>query len=250
MDDLRLPEGWRETRFDAEGVSFVREDGSPTVDVVAGDFEREAGTERFVGDTDTGPFESERTRLDERPDIPETDTFGVLAGFDGDRSLFAVAPDRDDALAAAVWLASVADTERAMRRATGLHEGAAVPGFRAVVPDNDAVEAALADGPERCVFTGKPTRSHELTLPYRYAPALDGCPRTPLGAPRTPVVVTSLVGAVSHTAWEDRDLATIDFDAPLERTESGVYRYDADVVSALEGAEFGRFARREPGPQG
>jgi|GEM_PF-6121186 len=248
MDDLRLPEGWRETRYDAERVAFVHEGGSPTLDVVAGEFEREDGAERFVADTDTGPFESERTRLDERPDIPSSEFVGVLAGVGGERSLFAVAADRDDALAAAVWLATVADSDRAMRRATGLHEGARVSGFRAVVPDDDAVVASLAEEPERCVFTGKRTRSHELTLPYRYLPGLDNYPRTPLGTPRVPVVVTPLVGAVSHTAWEDRELGSIDFDVPLERVESGVYRYDSAVSDAITGADFERFTRR-PGPQ-
>ncbi|MFB6217730.1 MAG: hypothetical protein ABEH77_00900 [Halobacteriaceae archaeon] len=60
--------------------------------------------------------------------------------------------------------------------------------------------------------------------------------------PRFPSTVRTLVGAVSHSAWEDRGLDGVAFDAPLEREAAGEYRLDPDVAALMADADAGDVA--------
>lgn len=255
---LGLPEGWAETRYETGGygpddvrgfaAEFEHGEGTMEAAVRPGRFRRREGSERFTA----LHSEVEITRTDpavaDRPTLPPTTVFAATVAFEpGARTRQAAlcfAADAGDALAAVLWVLAAADTDWELNRNVALHSGAPVSGIRGVVPDEDALTAALAEAPERCVFTGRPTRSHTLSLPLRYARALAGYPTTDRGVPRIPPTAAAgaLRGVVSHAAWEEQGLDDLDTGAALEREESGVYRLDAGVLDAVAGLDATRFA--------
>lgn len=256
---LTLPEGWAEARFERESfgsdavtglrVTVEREDA--TMDVIPVRYRRAGGEEtvRALGDdwrasradpsvpfSDVAPTTAFATRLTYAPHERVRD------------EAICVAADAEDALAVAVWLAAASEDADDLRRHVDLHSGSGSPSpNRPVLSDDEVLAAAFADEPNRCVRTGKETRSHLVALPYRYAPLLSGIRRTRGGVVRFPPTVERLVGAVSHTAWEERDLANVDFEASVERVEPGRYRLAPDVVDAVAGADAEAFALRRLG---
>lgn len=160
-----------------------------------------------------------------------------------------VAHDADDALAAAAWLADGTTDDRDLHQHVRLHRGEQLTRSQAAVSDDDVLAALFADEPDRCVLTGRPTTSHRIELPYRYFAALDGSKRTPQGVVRVPSTVRSLVGAVSHTAWEDNDLDAVAFGTPLERVEAGTWALNDDVLRAVDGANAADFALERLGEE-
>lgn len=258
---LALPAGWTETRYETSGygpddapgfdAAFEHEGGSMEAAVRPGRFRRREGRERFEALDADVEITSTDPAVADRPDLPSTTVFAATVAFrPGSRTRQAAlcfAADASDALAAVIWLLEASETDWELNRNVALHAGEPVSGVRGVVPDEDALAAALATTPERCVFTGRPTRSHTLSLPLRYAPALSGYPTTDRGVPRIPPTVGTLRGAVSHAAWEDHDLAALDTGVPLEREAAGVYRLDEDVLGVVAGLDATRFALRPLG---
>ena len=108
------------------------------------------------------------------------------------------------------------------------------------------LSSALAESPERCLFSGTPTRSHRVEVPYRYVPAFEGAPRTRRGVPRFPSTVATLVGSVSHREWEG-GVNDLDLGAPLERVDAGVYELDRNVFDRLREVPVERVALRRLG---
>lgn len=253
---LALPDEFEETRFergrfgpdDREGFVATVERATTTLSVLPVRYERTDGSETVTALD--GDFEFERA-FAAGGDVARTTAFALrvrVRPFEKrHESLACIAADAGDALAAAVWLARASDDDAAMARHLRLHAGTQ-PSSRArpVLSDDDVLTALFADEPTRCVLTGKQTRSHEIRVPYRYAPLLDGIRYTDAGVVRFPTIVSGLAGAVSHAAWTDRDLDDVDFGAPLERDAPGRYSLDADAAAVLSDALAERFALRRP----
>lgn len=258
---LTLPEGWTELRFEreafgSEGSSSLRvtaesESEDAAFDVLPVRFRRESGEETVraldgqwqasrddpsVPFSDVSPTTAFATRLTYTPHERERD------------EAICVAADAEDALAVAVWLAERSPDANALRRNVDLHSGSGSPSSHtSVLSDDEVLEIAFADGPNRCVLTGTKTNSHLIAVPYRYAPLLSTIRRTSRSVVRFPSTIETLVGAVSHDAWEEQRLGDLDFGAPLERVEPGRYRLPRDVVDAVAGADAEAFALRRLG---
>lgn len=254
-DPIALADGWRETSYDRgsygpddrPGVDAAFERETMTIRVLPVRYRAADGRERFRGLTD-GIDESRRVPGSFVADVPERTAFAVRASYvpaTRRRSgIVCVAADADDALAAAVWLTAGADDDRALQRTVDHHFGARPSATGVRVADDDALDALFATDADRCVLTGRPTRSHRVTVPYRYLPAMANCPRTPRGVVRIPSTVRSLVGAVSHGAWAEADVGSVAFGTPIERVDAGRYRLDDGALDVLANADAERFALR------
>lgn len=243
---------WKERRYergqygpdDRTGVDAVFERGSMTLAVRPVFYQCLDGHEEIRGLT----TDLDRTRepVAMLPDVAPRTAFGTCAEYrpysSEESAVVCVANDADDALAAAVWLATGSDDDRDLQQHVHLHRGERVGLSLAAMSDDDVLETLFADEPDRCVLSGRPTSGHRVELPYRYFPALDGSKRTPRGVPRVPCTVGSLIGVVSHTAWVDNDLDAVDFGAPLERVDSGTWALDDEVLRAVDGAKAAEFA--------
>ncbi|MFB6136898.1 MAG: hypothetical protein ABEJ42_00970 [Halobacteriaceae archaeon] len=252
LDALVLPDGWTEASFATDtaaghGFAATLERDTASLEVLPVSYERDGHRERL------SPLAADDPRSFERRgppavdgDVPRTEAFALVASCrpaTRDRTdVVCVAADAGDALAAAVWLARGSSTDRELERTLRLHRGEQTTATDVAVSDDDALGALFRDDPDRCLFTGTPTRSHHVVLPYRYLPTLEHAKTTRRGVIRVPSTVRALVGAVSHRAWTERDLGAVAFDAPLERDESGVYRLDGDVLSAVAGRDAADFA--------
>lgn len=240
---LALADGWEETRYETgtygpdgtPGLAAAFERDSMSLRVVPARYECEDGTEDIRMLTEDLRIEREGAVPLTAAADPQT-AFATVAEYEGvsqrQTGAVCVSADAGDAIAVALWLAAAADTDRELRRAVTTHQG----GGNAVVTDDDALSALFADAPERCIVTGRPTRSHEVTVPYRYYPLLAGA-RAAGGVPRFPSTVRALVGAVSHTAWEDHALDGVDFGAPIEREAPGDYRLHPAVAELMADAQ-------------
>lgn len=245
-------EGWDERRYDRgtygpddrAGVEAVFERGSMTLAVRPVRYECRDGHEEVR--SLTTDLDRSRDLVTVLPDVPRRTAFATHAEYRpysaSKSAVVCVAHDADDALAAAAWLATGASDDRDLQRNVRLHRGERLGPSQAAVSDDDVLAALFAAEPDRCVLTGRPTTSHRIELPYRYFPALDGSKRTPRGVPRVPSTVHSLVGAVSHTAWEDYDLDTVEFGAPLERVDGGAWTLDSGVLRTVGDANAADFA--------
>lgn len=245
--DHSLRPEWRETAFqrgtyggnDHDGVAASFEGEAMSLRVVPVRYEAREGEERVTSLVDDfeGQWRDPTTFV---PDVSRQVAFAVVADYEpvgGEkRAVYTVTADADDALAATLWLANGSPDAGALHRNIRLHRGDPVSRTQAPVADDDALTALFADEPSRCMFTGNPTRSHHITLPYRYAPFLDGFRRTDRGLPRVPTTIDSLTGGVSHSEWTDRDLASVTWSSPIERIDAGEYQVGMSVVDALEGA--------------
>lgn len=251
---LVLGDGWTETTFDRgaygpddrDGLVAAFERDAMRASVVPVRYECADGEERLRGLT-TDLERSRRERTTFLPDVRPRTAFATQLEYQpyasAESSVVCVAADAGDALAVATWLTD-ATTHRDLQRAVQAHRGdpaAAGTG----ISDDDALAALFADEPTRCPFTGSPTSSHEIDLPYRYYPALENARRTPSGRPRFPGTVATLAAAVSHTAWTEHDLGALEFGAPVERAEPGVYELDGAVASAMADADAGAFTLRQ-----
>jgi len=257
---VRIDEPWAERSYEpgtygadeTHGVAATWAAEAMTLRVVPVRYEAADGRERIASLVDDLEM-AWRDPTTFVPDVPRQVAFAVVADYQpvggSQRAVFTVTGDAGDAVAAAVWLIDGSPDPGALHRNVRLHRGDPVSRTHVTVADDDALTALFADEPNRCVFTGNPTRSHHITVPYRYAPLLEGFRQTDRGLPRVPSTVVALVGAVSHGAWTDRDLATIDWDTQLDRVGPGEYRLDEAVVTSLDGAAADAFTLHRLGPQ-
>lgn len=239
---LALADGWEETDYEAgtygpdgtAGLAATFERASMAVRVVPVRYDCTDGTEELRVIDGEVRFRR-RGAVAPTADADRQTAFATVTGREvgarEEESVVCVAADAGDALAAAVWLTEAAGTERDLRRTLRIRDG----GGSAVVTDDDVLDAQFADSPRRCIVTGRPTRSHRIEVPYRYYPALEGA-KYSRGIPRIPYTVRTLVGAVSHTAWEDHGLDGVAFDAPVERTGPGEYRLEPTVAELMGAA--------------
>ena len=254
---LSLPDGWEETRFDRgaygpddrEGFVAAVERDAATAEVIPVRYRREDGTE-VVGAIDE---DWEAGRSDPSVPIPDVDPLTAFATrltytpYDTEREeVVCVAADAGDALAVAVWLAEAAGDARELRRHVNAHAGSGSP-TGAALSDDDVLAAVFAEEPRRCVYTARETRSHEIALPYRYAPMLSAARRTDLGVPRFPSTIRELAGVVSHQAWEEHGLEGVDLAAPIERDGPGEYRLATAVADDVAGTDAESYALRRLG---
>lgn len=250
---LAVPDGWTETSYetgtygpdDRDGIEATLDREDASLEVLPVSYRRSEGSETV--ESLTGEYRATRDDPAGEGRVPETTAFATVARFapyERERTaIVTVAADADDALAVAAWLAAGSGDAADLQRNVRLHAGNLPPSRKEpALPDDDVLATLFAAEPERCVLTGKETRSHRIRVPYRYVPLLDGARETARGVPRFPSTVRGLVGVVSHAAWEDQGLDGVAFDEPLERVEPGRYRLDPDVAGALDAAEAERFA--------
>lgn len=255
--DLSLPAAWTEARFergtygpdDRPGLSAAAERDDAAIAVLPVQYSRADGREevRAVdGDLELG--RRDPTAADR--DVAERTAFATRVDYRPVESrradVVCVAADADDALAVAVWLARAGTDDRTLRRALAAHRGGR-SGRDVVVADDEALDARLADGADNCAATGRPTRSHEFVLPYRYFHLLSGSLRSDRGVPRFPSTVHSLAGALSHAVYADHGLDGVDLHAPVEREGPGEYRLDPDVAALAADLEAERLVLRRLG---
>lgn len=259
--DLALPAAWTETHFerdaygpdDRPGLAATAERDDATLSVVPVRYRREDGREEVDA-------VAEDLRLGRRDptaagDVAERTAFATRVDYRpvGSRrsDVVCVAAAADDALAVLVWLARAAPDDRALRRALAARRGASA-GRNVVVADDEALDARLVGDTDHCAATGRPTRSHRFTLPYRYFHLLDGSLRSDRGVPRVPDTVDHLAGALSHGAYEDVGVGGVafddlDFDAPVQREAPGEYRLDPAVAALAAELDATRLVLRRLG---
>ncbi len=255
---LSLPEKWTETGFkrDEYVVAGVRNEGlaatlegqdEVTTAVVPVAVEHTArgklSVKRLGGDTmvrrSTVPPE---TVVSRRPGFATELTYE--RGGSERSTAYTVAEDADDALAVACWLAAAVARGRSPDRAARRHRG--TDG----TSDDVRVTGALRGTADRCLVSGRPTSSHPVELPFRYAPLLAGYPTTFRDVPAVPSRVGGLRAVLSHSAWTEHDLEEAAFESPLEREAPGEYRLSPAVVAAVRGGPAERVGYREMGAEG
>ena len=245
MTDLSLPGGWTERAFergeyrgepglhatlttDEEDatlsvlpVRYERVDGRDRIDGLDSDFEHRSGTVGPHGPTDVSPRTAHVLRAQFATTARDRDV------------VYAVTASPDDAFAVACHLARAADDGETVADRVVDHGGSGVgPTGATALSDDEVADATFADRPERCLFTGKPTSSHGLSVPLRYAVGAGGYPHTDAGVPRVPTLVARFDALVSHGAWTDQSLASFDPTAPVERDGPGEYTLpDADALA-------------------
>jgi len=245
VHDLSLPDGWVETAFSRETVgpgdrpglaaTFEHEGADADLSVVPVRHERTDGRDHL--EALSGSFEHTAGGLDVHgpSEIGTRTAFALRARFtpvSREREVvYCVTADADDALAVACHLARACPDGEGLGDRVDDH-GGADPIDAATLSDDEALGVALADAAERCAFTGKPTASHDLRLPLRYALATEGYPRTDAGVVRVPTLVAGFGAVVSHAAWTERSLGEFDPTARVERGGPGEYALpEADRVA-------------------
>lgn len=247
--------GWEETRFesgaygpeDRSGLRAQLSNDSMTISVEPVRYERDGHRERIVLLGEDRDLERGATAVVDG-DPAQTTAFATHVEYrPGDRvreTVYTVTRHAGDALAAATWLTADTDTDWEMERNVRLHRGQATARTDVVVSDDDALRALFREAPDRCVFSGKPTRSHQIHLPFRYVAVLRHRKRTARGVLRVPSSIDGLVGAVSHEEWVERSLADLDCSAPVARNGPGQYVLDSAVEEAIAGSDAAAFACR------
>lgn len=135
-----------------------------------------------------------------------------------------------DALAVACWISQFESDPTLIENLINVHNGA----HEYPSDDKDRLDNAFGGTASRCLFEGKVTQSHEVEIPFRYGPALEGFPETHLGVPCVPEAIDCLVGVVSHSAWEEYNLTENAFKSPVERIGPGEYELDQQVSEQLQ----------------
>lgn len=253
---LALPEEWTETAFERgeyavagerrEGLAATLEGEDATTAVVPVAFEHTARgkllVERLGGDTIVeGSTVPPETVVSRRPAFATELTYE--RGGAERSTAYTVTEDADDALAAACWLAVAVARGRSPDRAARRHRG--TDG----TSDDVRVTGKLRGTADRCLVSGRPTSSHPVELPFRYAPLLAGYPATFRDVPAVPSRVGGLRAVLSHSAWTEHDLEERAFESPLEREGAGQYRLSPSVAAAVRGAPAERVGYRELGAQ-
>lgn len=260
MTDRTLAvDGWEETAFergtygpdDREGLAATLERDSMRLHVVPVRYECTEGREELRGLTRDLDLQK-RDGAAFVTYVPRTTAFCTFVEYTPvstpAQTVACIARDADDALAVAAWFARAVETDRELDRALKRHRGERVTATDVTVSDDDALAALFRAEPDACAYTGKPSRSHRVTLPYRYFPLLRNS-KERRGVPRVPSTVRALEGAVSHAEWTDRDLETVEFDAPLTREAPGEYRLPSDAVAAVDGMDATNFSLRRLGQE-
>jgi len=181
----------------------------------------------------------------------EASESGTSEAADAESStVYTLAADADDALAVACWLTAAAEDARDLRECDRYHRGAQpTSGGVHALSDDERLHATLAETTERCLFTGKPTGSHAVQLPLRYAAALGGYPENDAGLPAVPTAVERFEAAVSHQAWTEHGVGELALDAPVERARSGEYGLDDPTVAALATGDAEQLRLVRPGAE-
>jgi hypothetical protein len=246
VSDLSLPDGWDEAAFSRETVgpddvaglaaTFEHEGGDADLSVVPVRYERTDGRDHV--EALSGSFEHTSDGLDVHGpgEIDPRTAFALRTRFtpvSREREVvYCVTDEADDALTVACHLARACPDGEGLSDRVDDHGGAGPVGA-ATLSDDEAVDVALADDAERCLFAGKPTASHDLRLPLRYAVATGGYPRTDAGVVRVPTLVAGFRAVVSHAAWTEQSLAEFDPTARFERDGPGEYALpEAERVAA------------------
>lgn len=249
---LTLTGGWTDARFErdaygpdeVEGVRATFEREAAVVEVLPVEYRRESGVENVHALTEEWRGERNDPSVP-LTDVPPTTAFATrltYTPYDRERQeVVCLAADADDALAVSLWLAGAAEDAQDLRRHVNRHAGMGSP-TGAALSDDDVLEAIYADEPESCVYRAVEADDHRIELPYRYAPVLSAARRTRVGVPRFPSTVRALVGTVSDEAWAERDLADVDFDAPIRRDGAGEYYLDEAVADAVAGTDAESYA--------
>lgn len=249
IEDGRLivADGWEETKFEQaeygpdqqRGVSARFESGSDTIEVIPIEFERMGNTETFEALTADMGVRQSSPEIDDKPNVGPRTAFAVHLKYDTfsswDSEYYTITNDGEDALAVACWLtnSAVAGGTGEMCDIVDIHNGE-TPDYDPR-PDEDRLEGVFDNDPGRCLISGSPTQSHEVTIPFRYAPLLEGYPTTYQDVPAIPETVDSFRAAVSHTAWSENDLTENAFRSRVERSTSGEYELDENVIETVEG---------------
>jgi hypothetical protein len=258
---LRLPDGWAEAEFergrygreDVEGftVTFEAASGDASLDVLPVRYERTAGTTHLRGLTSDLDHRGSGSDVHGPSNVDQRTAFCLRATFTPFSSTtqmaYTVTRSADDALAVACWLADGCDNARELQRQVEVHGGFGVGTTSAAeLSDDELLDARTADAPDRCLYTGSKTSSHAVTLPLRYAVAIDDYPLTGAGVPRVPTTFDRFEAAVSHDAFTDRSLPE-SFDEGFDREAPGVYTLAEDHASALVDGTVGYLCLRRLG---
>lgn len=246
VDDglLTVPEHWDETSFEhgeygpdgIPGIEAKFETEKHLIHLMPVEFERSGREERITGTTvDVGStvFQDE---IEERPDVGPKTAFAVYLDYSTfssrEMEFYTITLDADDALAVACWLMNV---ERAaeIEEIINIHNGTVRDSY--LDSDEEALEQLRHREPENCLLSGSPTQSHEMRVPFRYAPLLDDYPESYQEMPAVPQTIEGFEAVISHSAWTDYGLSEETFDQRIEREEEGRYVLPEVVVELIDG---------------
>ncbi|RKD88553.1 hypothetical protein [Halopiger aswanensis] len=249
LDDGKfvIADSWEETEFEQgvygpdqkEGVQVRFESGSETIEVIPVEFERMGNSEFVWGITSDIRREVSSPEIDEKPNVGPRTAFAVYLRYDTfsswESEYYTITSSGDDALAVACWLtnADVAESTGEMSNIVDIHNGETMDYHDR--SDEDRLEGSFAEDPGRCLISGTTTQSHEISIPFCYAPLLEGYPTTYQDVPAIPETVGSFRAAVSHSEWTEHDLDEDAFNSQLERVAEGEYALDETVVDLVEG---------------
>lgn len=261
---LSIGDGWSEAAFergtygpdDREGLAARFETADASVSVLPVRYERDGTIVEIEGLTASVGMDGPAPDAFGPRVVDRRTAFAVVAG-EGtpgesgdaeDSTVYTLAADADDALAVACWLTAAAEGPRDLRECDRYHRGGhPTSGGIHALSDDERLHATLAETTDRCLFTGKPTGSHEVVLPLRYAAALGGYPENDAGLPAVPTAVERFEAAVSHQAWTEHGVDDLALDAPVERAGAGEYGLDDPTVAALATGDAERLRLVRPG---
>lgn len=261
---LTLGKEWTEERFETgewgpsnkPGIDAMFEcehHGEVTsIQVAPVRYERQGRKETLHGFSRGYRAETQSDEIGQAPDVNVMTAFRVHLAYSpiGGQEFtnYTIAADAGDALAVACWLSQYATDGITFEELVHTHNGTDPSDHREHQPDdNDRVERAFAEQPERCLLTEKRTQSHVVDIPYRYGPLLKGFPTTYQGVPCVPSDISSIVGVISHSAWQEHDVADNLFTAPVQRTAEGEYTLDEEVIELLREKQADAVAVRRLG---
>ncbi len=261
---LTLGDEWTEERFETgewgpsnkSGIDAMFECDHhgevANIEVIPIRYERQGRKETSRGLSGGYRAETHSDKIGQAPDVKPMTAFGVYLMYTpiGGRELaeYTVTAEAGDALAVACWLSQYTTDGVRFEELVHTHNGTDPSDTRENQPDdNEHVERAFAEQPERCLLTGKRTQSHVVDIPYRYGPLLDGFPTTYQGVPCVPSDISSIVGVISHSAWQEHDVADDLFTEPIQRTAEGEYTLDEEDVEFLREQQADTVAVRRLG---
>lgn len=243
--NLTLGEEWEEEMFEADvygpdekdGIEASFVSGDESIKILPVKFSRIGESQEAVGYTADIGIEQWGEEIADLPTVESRTAFAVYLYYhpisSPETTFYTYTTDAGDALAIATWLTQFASSGSEMQRLVEAH-GVDQTG-QPIRTDHDRIDATLPDDPDTCLFEAKTTRSHEVAIPFRYAPLFDEFPTNRHNVPCIPETVKSLVGAVSHSAWEDHDLTDGTFSGSIERVEPGEYALDEETAAIVEG---------------
>ena len=259
--ELSLPDGWTEHEFergfygpyDYFGIDADIRSESARIGVFPALFDRDGREEKLTGLSREIHHDQSSDDIEAKPDVKSTSITAVyvdeMDSEYGSRRTEQVTYCRDagDGLAIACWLATAvaspatADLGEVLNiRQGGIHEDTERD------TDDDRLAAAVGDA-THCLFSGSPTQSHTISIPYRYGPLFDGFPFSYQDVPAIPEETAGFEAVVSHSAWTDYGLGEATFDMDIERRTPGTYRLYDRVCEVLRDRPLDRVAHQRLG---